>query len=281
LIGEANPDKGGESIQKLVEKMSFSDNEFLFLNLMEAHTPYDPPKEYRTIDLSQYDTDPQTPFKSDVDFDALRQGYDDCVRYLSDIYQQIFETLRAKFDVVLTVSDHGELLGEHDIWAHWYGIYPELVHVPLVVWQEGGSSTVRQNPVSLLDVYETVCDAAGIDSRGDGRGKSLLDPPTERTYLVESHGLREEDRERMDNCGMANSKIERYDRELRGIVMPPDYYGFENDRRFVEQGSTSLKDPQDEIGRQLSELDIRETTGENHEDVSGDMRKRLENMGYL
>ena len=39
----------------------------------------------------------------------------------------------SEFDIVVTCADHGELLGEHDLWGHGFGLYPELLRVPLVV----------------------------------------------------------------------------------------------------------------------------------------------------
>ena len=39
-------DNGAQAALKYVRETDFGANEFLFMNLMEAHSPYNPPKNY-------------------------------------------------------------------------------------------------------------------------------------------------------------------------------------------------------------------------------------------
>jgi hypothetical protein len=44
----AGEDDGAKKALRLVEQTDFEDDEFLFMNLMEAHGPYKPPSDYDT-----------------------------------------------------------------------------------------------------------------------------------------------------------------------------------------------------------------------------------------
>jgi len=125
-------DDGAAETRRYVRSTDFDTKEFLYLNLMEAHTPYDPPEAYRTTGLTHGGGLEETITDSEkIDAEPVRQAYDDCVRYLSDVYKEIFAELSEAFDYIVTCSDHGELLGEHGGWAHGYGLYPQLTNIPL------------------------------------------------------------------------------------------------------------------------------------------------------
>jgi len=48
-------DDGARKALEMIREMEFGDREFLFLNLMEAHSPYNAPSDYRTVEI---DTQP-------------------------------------------------------------------------------------------------------------------------------------------------------------------------------------------------------------------------------
>jgi len=129
--GYDRADRSCEAVTDRVNEATFSEDTSLFANLMEAHTPYYPAKEYRVtndpvfIDVSHVIEEPSDPTR-------IRRAYRSSVRYLADVYRDLFEAL-GEFDYVITVSDHGEMLGEHGMWNHVHGLYPELTHVPLVI----------------------------------------------------------------------------------------------------------------------------------------------------
>ena len=73
--------------------------------------------------------------------------------------------------VIVYTSDHGELAGEHGIW--WKNTWHEAAtHVPLIVSlpeHRNGNLDAREirTPVSLADLFPTLCGTAGMD-RPDG-----------------------------------------------------------------------------------------------------------------
>jgi choline-sulfatase len=73
--------------------------------------------------------------------------------------------------VVVYTSDHGEMLGEHGVWNKRVP-YEASMRAPLLVrWPERFDPGTVDRPVSLCDLYATLCDLAdlpapeGLDSR--------------------------------------------------------------------------------------------------------------------
>ena len=84
-------------------------------------------------------------------------------------------TLAARTLVVLT-SDHGESLGEHDLYfQHGWFPYENTVRVPLLVRLPGGAGTPRRvaEPVSLVDVMPTLLAGLGIAPPAGMEGRDL------------------------------------------------------------------------------------------------------------
>lgn len=66
--------------------------------------------------------------------------------------------------IIVYVSDHGEMLGEHGIWEK-QKFFEASVRVPMIIrWPRGfaGGKVVKQN-VNLCDLFATLCDFAGLE----------------------------------------------------------------------------------------------------------------------
>jgi len=270
-------DDGARTALKRIRETVYDDDEFLFLNLMEAHGPYEPPEEYRSTEAhaKPAPVDVFTGTATDINKEGVRQAYDDAVRYLSNVYEEIFAELRSEFDYVITFSDHGEMLGEHGLWDHLYGLYPELTNVPLVVsGPEASGST--DTLVSLLDVHRTVLDLAGIEA--PSRGHNLFEDRTNEAYLTEYHGLTEWLLNELAEFDDFEAIRDYYDTPLSGIVLSPSYYGYETDEGWVDQGDTD-SDPQSQLDALRDDLEEREVGSEQME-LSEEAMARLEDLGY-
>ncbi len=163
---------------------------FAFLNYIDAHSPYLPPRPYDTLfsgagDPRQYAerylSAVEGAFgRGPLPRGLLREyldGYDGALRYL-DVQ---VDSLLAELDrrnllantVVVLTSDHGEHFGEHGLIQHGNSLYLPVLHVPLVIWAPGLRPGRRiATPVSLRDLAATVLDLAGVVDREIG-GRSL------------------------------------------------------------------------------------------------------------
>jgi arylsulfatase A-like enzyme len=63
---------------------------------------------------------------------------------------------------VVVCADHGELLGEHDLYGHEFALYDELINVPLIVDHPTLEADRRTDLVELLDLYHTLLDATAV-----------------------------------------------------------------------------------------------------------------------
>ena len=164
---------------------------FLFLNLMETHLPFFPPRKFvdqvapymrtnqkargimRAWNREAYRW--QAPLAEpleELEYQVLNDMYDAEVAYQDAYLAELFAALgqRAKAADTLTVivSDHGDGLGEHGYFGHAFVAYQELVHVPLILHWPGKIPAGQRlgNPVSTRRIYHTLLDAAGALPEG-------------------------------------------------------------------------------------------------------------------
>lgn len=278
-FGPFEMDDGAEAALKTIYDINFEENEFFFLNLMEAHAPYNPPSAYHTVDDPEFDGVRATVSgNSDVDSMRLRQSYEDSVRYLSDVYGEIFAELRDSFDYVITTSDHGELFGEHGAWNHCYGVFPELTHVPLVVTSdEDEDEVVTEKVVSLLDVHKTVLDLADVD--GKSRGRNLFDGLDDTAFLTECQGLTPRQHKRLATENVDPQTLSSFEVPVYGFAAPETYYGYETRESFIETGRSIIDDPSGRLEELKNELPETQA-GVDNEDLSDAVLDQLDDLGY-
>lgn len=275
------PDDGAQEALSHIETTDFDDDAFLFVNLMEAHGPYKPPSEYRTVEFEAMPGFAESVRDEPVEEaygDAITQAYDDSVRYLSAIYRDIFAELREEFDYVVTLADHGENLGEKGIWGHGLGLYPELTHIPLSIWGLDGADT-REEVVSLLDVHRTLLTLVGVaDDSYEGRGRDLREAVDPTPQLTEYLGMNMWRKRKLESAGHGD-EFETYEQTLYGIATEDDYYGYEDfDQAFHESGTSNLNDPRSRMTELSDGLEYVEEAGEI--DVSDSVMQSLEDLGY-
>jgi len=77
--------------------------------------------------------------------------------------------------IIIYLSDHGEMLGEHGIWEK-ARFYEASVRVPLIIrWPKhfSGGKIVNEN-VNLCDLFATLCDMAGLPVQPNLDSRSLV-----------------------------------------------------------------------------------------------------------
>ncbi|WP_336331174.1 sulfatase-like hydrolase/transferase [Haloarcula sp. CGMCC 1.2071] len=270
---------GIDSIIKRIEDIDFGEREFLFLNIMDAHTPYDPPEEYTSVE-TPVDVVTGDAFAGTVENpEKIRQVYDDSARYLSDRYKKLHEQLSSDFDYIITLSDHGEMLGEHGMWNHSYGLYPELVHIPLVISGENVNEGKDQSVVSILDVHKTVCNLAQIDV--ESRGQDLLDDPASKKRLFEYHGFLHWHKDQFERKGVDERIYIQRDSPLDGFKSKEFGFVYEtHDDGLVTDNSVSPKEANVELRNLIAETDRKPIESNSKSEISEQVQEQLENLGY-
>ncbi len=183
----------GDTAASLADAVEFIDAHFnqgkqphfMFINLMGTHLPYGPPENFvsefapilkenkKARDfLHAYNNQavrwfiPMAEPFTDLEYQALSQMYDAEVAYqdslLADLLRRLDSPGLRENTLVVIVSDHGEMLGEHQVMGHGLGVYEELIHVPLIVRAPGQQRGSRvAEPVSTTFLFHTVLDAVG------------------------------------------------------------------------------------------------------------------------
>ena len=164
---------------------------FLWLHLMDPHSPYYPKEEaltlmghdavspFRARYLNSYwnrsDLGPRRLARHREEVIAL---YDAGVRWVDVQVSRLIETLRAsgRWDnsVFAFTADHGEEFLEHGGRYHPPSrLMEELIHVPLLLRVPGNEKKgVTQAPFSLIHLAPTLLDAAGLAAPAPFEGES-------------------------------------------------------------------------------------------------------------
>lgn len=121
--------------------------------------------------------------------DAVR-AYLACITFADAQLGKVLDALEhsrcASNTIVCLTSDHGWYLGEKQMW-HKGKLWERATHVPLSIVAPGvtQAGSVSDQPVSLLDLYPTLCDLTALEKPSHLDGESLLpvlkDPATKRT----------------------------------------------------------------------------------------------------
>ena len=95
---------------------------------------------------------------SKCDDQSVINGYDNAIRYTDYFLDNIIETLKPyqqDYDVMMVyISDHGESLGENNIYLHGlpYGIAPNAQkQVPVIIWSPNGNSIDNNSLSSMIN----------------------------------------------------------------------------------------------------------------------------------
>lgn len=123
-----------------------------FLNLYDAHEPYQPPPAWRNRFQSA---------NTRIDL------YDASVAAQDSVLGALLDSLDARGlldqTIVLVTADHGELHGEHGIRGHGNSLFAAELHVPLVIAGPGIPAGRRiKATVSLRDAAATVVHLANL-----------------------------------------------------------------------------------------------------------------------
>lgn len=196
---------------------------FLKVSYHRPHSPYDPPKRW----MDKFDRDKMPlPFISEAGWDkeyahyykkgippnmwagnvsvetvqASRQAYYASTAFVDESIGEILATLDKKGlknnTFILFTSDHGDMLGDHNLWRKGYPYFGSA-HVPMLLswppYMNERISVKRGSTVDLVtemrDIMPTLLDVAGVKLTATINGSSLLTtlqpspPPSWREFV--------------------------------------------------------------------------------------------------
>ncbi len=122
--------------------------------------------------------------KTDDDAAAIRALYDAAVHSTDEAIGIIIDALDRtglRDNTLVVISgDHGEELGEHGDFGHYFLLYQHNTHVPMVMSMPGIESRNVDDLVSILDLGPTMTDVCGVATPAQWDGRSVRDPAVAR-----------------------------------------------------------------------------------------------------
>ena len=189
---------------------------FIFINLMQTHIKYNPPKGFRNK-WSDYNSPykrcsqnpinhyAHTPFTQDV-LDYFCALYDEEILYLDyklcDFLKKLKEIHLDRMMVIIT-SDHGEHFGEDGHFSHMLSLHDAVTKIPLLIKFPGSTKAEHiSSLVQINDLYATVLDLvnapfpiprSSISLTRLGRKQALMEITRPEVWLdrIKDHRLKD------------------------------------------------------------------------------------------
>lgn len=177
---------------------------FLFASFPSPHNPYDPPEPYdrlfddvdlpaRNMTPGEVDRKPREAYEyinrrlgwpvttdrlSDEVVAKTRRAYYGLNTLVDDWVGRIVDTLdgtgKLENTVIVYMSDHGDLLGDHGL-VYKQCFYEQSVRVPFIVHAPGRfEAGVERSLIESIDLHATLCELAGADHGPGNQGRSLV-----------------------------------------------------------------------------------------------------------
>jgi arylsulfatase A-like enzyme len=250
----------------------------LLLNYFDAHFPYQPPNEHERA------------FQPANAREAQRHRefrlYDGEIRYMDAQIGRLFDALkragRYEGALIIAVSDHGELFGEHGLQRHGYYLFEELIRAPLIVRLPGGrrAGEVIDATVSVVDLLPLVADEIGFAIEGDFDGLPI---GSRRWALAESYR----------NASIKTVRGRSVDRDLVAAISWPwkriessrgEVSLYRLDRDPTEQRPVDQSDEADQLGREVAaaRASMRPAVpAQSPRGITPETAERLRELGYV
>jgi choline-sulfatase len=170
----------GRRARTWLEQIGTDYSWFLQLSFVGPHDPYDPPSSIAAgvRDLAIPDPAQLAPGKAQWVYERARPEKVDVVAHarrqytaalraidaqIGDVLGHLASTKQLDDTIVVFTSDHGDLLGDHDLWQK-SAPYEGAARVPLIVRGPEVRPAQRSTAlVELLDVGTTICDLVGVE----------------------------------------------------------------------------------------------------------------------
>jgi arylsulfatase len=312
--------RGGDTVEVALAWMEAQQGAtFTWVHLFDAHGPYAPPPPF---DTRYYAGDARNPANTSMapvknvaaylkrslegitDLNWVLAQYDGEISYADSQIARLLAGVDAQNTLVVVIADHGEQLGENNVWFnHGDDVYETSVHVPFALrWPGRVPAGLRvEQPFEGTDLAPTLLEAIGIPrppsmtgasaaglvglGKGDGRqlARSLCFDREANVAGRESGAI---DKPKWKMAGIRDRTGRYVERETGGVA---EYFDLSADPRGVTDvinlfqqtpdGAALLKLYEKVAKEQVLAGDAAARTS--NVELSEEERKKLEALGYL
>lgn len=289
---------------------------FAFLNYLEPHLPYEPPRDAikriagEEANLSEIRSVPQDAWGylagdvelSEQEFHHLETLYAAELSYLDrrlkSVYNQLDSLGILDETIIVITGDHGENIGDHGLMDHQYCLYDTLLHVPLIIRYppEFEAGTASTKLVELRDIYPSLLELCDItETLDDTQSNHPITQESNREHVIGEYLTPQPSMDTLESrFGTLSEEVRIYDRALASIrnqewklIIGSDgsesLYDLREDpheqRDVYDQYEDAAKDLRNELPEQIK--DVKQGNKNGKRDVDGRTERRLEDLGYL
>jgi arylsulfatase A-like enzyme len=147
---------------------------FVFLHVYDAHNVYDAPPPWN----EKFDRAPMWGDEAYKKYEAYKKAmipavqlahqvaqYDEEIAFVDHAFGEFVDKWRGdgRQAVIVVTADHGEEFGERGSWGHGHTLWPEQLHVPLIVNGPGVPVQRLTTRIGTEDIAPTLAGLAGFD----------------------------------------------------------------------------------------------------------------------
>lgn len=182
-----------DRVIRLMRERDRSKPFFICTHFLDTHLPYAPGRGLRWYESTQDYLRPLG-YGDEVDISAALSKrprrpellaswsamYDCAVRYVDEQIGRIVDALDDPENTIVVVcGDHGEELGEHGNYSHYFRLHHHNTWVPLIFIRPGSTGKRVEGLTSLLDLAPTLAEMAGLSSAPEWQGDVVSAPDVE------------------------------------------------------------------------------------------------------
>jgi len=291
---------------------------FMFLHYGELHLPYQVPPPFNAqflpkgmtyAEAQTVNQDPKA-FYAGVakmtarDFEISKALYDGALAYIDhrifELYQYLKNLGQLDNTMIIISSDHGESLGDHGHFDHYYVLYEGLLRVPLIIRYPEKFPAGSRFPeaVQTLDLLPTLKEMLELRDPELNEMQGIPLPPFKnpgREFTISERfkdlkGLKKSYPDR-DLSHLARWELDRkvaIRTKKYKLIASENYeselYDLEHDRletkNLINEQPEVAKDLQNKIANWRQSFTVSNMPGKEAE-FDDAVRKRLESLGYL
>ncbi|MEW5901944.1 MAG: sulfatase, partial [Acidobacteriota bacterium] len=176
---------------------------FLWAHYIDPHAPYEPPEEFVEArppgrNIGKIEKKTVLSMGDRIEAGNSSEGYfislyDGAIKYIDSEIKKVTDALFAhsfqKNTILILTSDHGEELGEHNLFFdHGQLTFSSSTRVPLIVFVPKEEGRRVKQPVSLMDLYPTLLEKVGLVPPYELQGTNLFVRSRDRFLFIRGGG---------------------------------------------------------------------------------------------
>ena len=161
-------------IEHEIDEITKTNNKYFFvIETYSAHWPYADRYDYSSTFekfTPSFDKDAMQSFDDSMR-ELIINSYDNAILYFDDFVNSIFSKIKSGNVILIITSDHGQSLGEQNIWGHCSGQREQML-VPLILISSnelvfkkflGQALYNHDYPISHANIFSTILGFLGYD----------------------------------------------------------------------------------------------------------------------